>query len=302
MITVLAVLIAVLVLLWRRVFPPPVVFLAAVAVLTATGLLTPLDALAGFANESIAVMIMLISVSTVIRKTRVLEWLFESRLRPSSRYRSFLAQLMPFVAGTSSFMNNTPAVAMLIPAVRDWGKRHGVALSRLLIPLSYAAILGGMTTLVGTSTNLIVNSLSEESGAGSLSVLDFTPVGLMMLGAGLLYILLHGYRLLPSRTDPTEGLMENPREYLVETVVSAGSELVGKTVEDARLRNLRGLFLTEIVRDGRRVVPVEPGEVLEENDTLILAGDTSTVADLVTGSRGLSLGRVADPPFRETSG
>jgi di/tricarboxylate transporter len=106
---------------------------------------------------------------------------------------------MPFVAGASSFMNNTPVVAMLVPVVRDWGKRNGVALSKLLIPVSYAAILGGMTTLIGTSTNLIVNSLSQESGLGSMSILDFTPVGLMMLGAGLIYILFAGYRLLPSR-------------------------------------------------------------------------------------------------------
>ncbi len=295
-IAVLAVLAMVVTLLWRRVFPPPVVFLTAVAVLTAAGLLSPVEALAGFANESIAVMILLISISSVIRKTGVLEWFFERKLRPSHRYRRFLAQLMPFVAGVSSFMNNTPVVAMLVPVVRDWGKRNGVALSKLLIPVSYAAILGGMTTLIGTSTNLIVNSLSQESGLGSMSILDFTPVGLMMLGAGLIYILFAGYRMLPSRREPADGLIENPREYLVETVISEGSELAGKTVEKARLRNLKGLFLTEIVRDGRKIVPVSPEEVLEEGDTLILAGDTATVADLITSSRGLSLRQLTDPP------
>jgi len=295
-ITVLAVLGMVVVLLYRRLASPPVVFLIAVAILTATDVLSPAEVLAGFASESIAVMIMLITISSVIRKTGILEWFFEKKLRPSRRYRRFLARLMPFVAGISSLMNNTPVVALLVPVVRDWGKRHGITVSRLLIPVSFAAILGGMTTLIGTSTNLIVNSLSQESGLGSMSILDFTPVGLMMLGAGLLYILFVGYRMLPSRPDPADGPADNPREYLVETVITAGSELAGKTLEKAGLRNLKGLFVTEIVRKGREIVPVSPDEVLEEGDTLIMAGDTASVADLVRSSRGLVLRDVSDPP------
>jgi len=295
-ITVLAVLGMVVILLYRRLAPPPVVFLIAVAILTGTDVLSPSEVLAGFASESIAVMIMLITISSMIRKTGILEWFFERKLHPSRKYRRFLARLMPFVAGISSLMNNTPVVALLVPVVRDWGKRHGITASRLLIPVSFAAILGGMTTLIGTSTNLIVNSLSQESGLGSMSILDFTPVGLMMLGAGLIYILFVGYRLLPSRPDPADGPADNPREYLVETVISAGSELAGKTLEKAGLRNLKGLFVTEIVRKGREIVPVSPDEVLEEGDTLIMAGDTASVADLVRSSRGLVLRDVSDPP------
>ncbi len=295
-IAVLAVLGMVVVLLYRRLAPPPVVFLIAVAILTATDVLSPAEVLAGFASESIAVMIMLITISSAIRKTGLLEWFFERKLRPSRGYRRFLARLMPFVAGISSLMNNTPVVALLVPVVRDWGKRHGIKVSRLLIPVSFAAILGGMTTLIGTSTNLIVNSLSQESGLGSMSILDFTPVGLMMLGAGLTYILFVGYRMLPSRPDPADGPADNPREYLVETVITEGSELAGKTLIMAGLRNLKGLFVTEIVRKGRKIVPVSPDEVLEEGDTLIMAGDTASVADLVRSSRGLVLRDVSDPP------
>ncbi len=284
---VACVLMAVIVLLYSRRISAAVIFIAAVAFITLTGVLSPAQALSGFANDAIAVMLMLIVISEIIRRTGFLEWIFGSKLRVSGRYRGFLGQMMPFVAGSSAFMNNTPIVAMMIPFVGDWGKKHGIHPSKLLIPLSWAAILGGMVTLIGTSTNMIVNSLVVAGGYGEMEILDFAPVGLILLAGGMLYLLLFGWRLLPDRKNPSETLAESPRNYVTSLIVQPGSPLVGKTVEQARLRSLKDLFLVEILREHRKIAPVSPQEEIRAGDELVLAGITTAVAELVAGYKGL---------------
>jgi K+/H+ antiporter YhaU regulatory subunit KhtT len=245
--------------------------------------------MAGFGNDAIAVMIMLLVISHVIWRTGFVPRLFESWLKPSSGYRHFLVQMMPFVGGSSAFMNNTPVVAMMIPFVTDWGNTNKIPVSKLLMLLSWAAILGGMVTLIGTSTNLIVNSLVVGSGELSLSILDFTPVGLILFAGGMAYVLFIGYRTLPVRKSPSERLAESPREYITNLVLDRGSDLAGKTVEAASFRSLKDLFLVEILRGDRVIAPVSPQEVLVTGDQLVLAGKISAVAELAAGRKGLSL-------------
>lgn len=273
--------------LYSRRASAPVVFFTAAVILTAAGILSPTEAIAGFANEAIAVMLMLILLSGIIRKTGVLEWLFYKKIPLSMKYHGFLAQMIPFTAGTSAFINNTPIVAMLIPFVRDWGRKHGVPVSKLLMPLSWAAILGGMVTLIGTSTNLIVNGMVVGSGGDSLQILDFAPVGLMILATGMAYIFLIGYKLLPSRKDPAESVAIHPREYMANVIIEPDSPLAGKTIEQAHLRNLKGLFLAEIIRNGNTIAPVKPGDILFAGDKLVLVGDTGGIAELIGKFKGL---------------
>ncbi|RKZ09693.1 SLC13 family permease [Candidatus Fermentibacteria bacterium] len=284
---VTVVLAAVIVLIYSRKLTAPVIFISAAAVLTIGSVITPAEALAGFANDAIAVMLMLIILSEIMRKTGFLEWIFERKMNISGSYRTFLSQMMPFVAGSSAFMNNTPIVAMMIPFVGDWGKKHGIPASKLLIPLSWAAILGGTVTLIGTSTNMIVNSLVVGSGHTELPILAFAPVGLMLLTGGMLYIILFAWRLLPARKNPSESFAESPREYVTNLILQPGSSLVGKTVEEAKLRNIKGLFLVEIIREERAIAPVSPSEELHAGDELVLAGITSAVAELAGTYRGL---------------
>jgi di/tricarboxylate transporter len=266
---VTAVLAAVIVLIYSRRLTVPVIFISAAAVLTIGSVITPAQALAGFANDAIAVMLMLIILSEIMRKTGFLEWIFERKMNISGNYRAFLVQMMPFVAGSSAFMNNKPIVAMMIPFVGDWGKKHGIPVSKLLIPLSWAAILGGMVTLIGTSTNMIVNSLVVGSGHSELPILAFA------------------WRLLPARKNPSESFAESPREYVTNLILQPGSSLVGKTVDEAKLRNIKGLFLVEIIREERAIAPVSPSEELHAGDELVLAGVTSAVAELAGTYRGL---------------
>jgi di/tricarboxylate transporter len=298
-IAILGIIAAMAVFLYRGRPSAAVVFLSSAAMLTALGVLTPGEALSGFANESIAVMIMLILVSQIIRRTRFIEFLFEKFLRPATGYRSLMGIMMWFASAASALMNNAPVVAMLIPHVGQWGRKHGISASRLLIPVSYAAVLGGTVTLIGTSTNLIVNSLATGSGLPSLAIFDFVWVGVPLVLVGLLYMLTLGRRLLPQRKDPVESFVEHPREYLVEVVVPKGSPLVGRSVEQAELRNLKGLFLAEILRADHRISPVGPSEVLEEGDVLILVGVTRAVAELVDSFDGLAHAETFSPPDHE---
>jgi di/tricarboxylate transporter len=178
-----------------------------------------------------------------------------------------------------------------MPYVHNWGKKNNVSPSRLLIPLSYAAILGGTATLIGTSTNLVVNGMVAEQTVfpdfTSLEIFDFTPVGLSMVLFGGIYLTLFSGRLLPSKKDPIETIKSKSREYIVEVKVTKGSQYHNKTIEDAKLRNQKGLFLVEIIRENRSISPVTPQTVLFEEDFLIFAGNTDTIADLIENNKTL---------------
>ncbi|MFP5224339.1 MAG: SLC13 family permease, partial [Actinomycetota bacterium] len=180
----------------------------------------------------------------------------------------------------SAFLANTPLVGMLAPRIVAWCRRTGRSPSRYLMPLSYAVIFGGCITLIGTSTNLVVSDLLTDAGMPALDVFEITPIGLpvALIGVGLIIML--APRLLPRRESPVEDLGENLREFTVEMLVPADSPLAGKTVEDAGLRNLEGVYLIEIERSGRVVAPVAPFLVLQEGDRLVFAGNVGRVLDL----------------------
>ena len=193
------------------------------------------------------------------------------------------------VAGMSAFLNNTPIVAMFIPIITDWCKKHRIEPSRLLIPLSYLSILGGTCTLIGTSTNLVVNGLMQEASASDPALGEsLAPMGFFELGyvglpyavVGIAYLLLVGRRLLPSRKGFIEKLTESSREYLVNMHIQPSCRLVGQRVQEAGLRQLPGLFLVEISRDGEVISPVPPNQILRANDILTFTGIVGTIVDL----------------------
>jgi len=288
-IIVLAVIIFIVIFLYREIFRPSVVFLIGIVVLSITGILTPHEVLVGFSNEQIAVIVLLLIFGRILNKTSVINLLFDKLFRETKSYLNFLFRMMFGVAGISAFINNTPIVAMLIPYVYNWGKRNKIAESKLMIPLSYASILGGCATLIGTSTNLIVNGLVVESGLESLSIFDFSYVGIPLLFIGIAYILLIGRKLLPAKKDVVEDFEEKTKEYIVDAVVLKDSPLIGKTIEENNLRHLRGLFVVEILRGSKKIAPVKPDEIINEGDMLIFAGMIDTIVDLVNSNMGLSL-------------
>lgn len=293
LILVFVVLVFILVSLYKEIFGATFTFLVAVVVLGFFGVLTPAEILAGFANEQIAVIIMLLLMGDIIRRTAVIELVFDKAFQGVKGYRGFLGRMMIIVSGLSAFLNNTPLVAVMMPYVNSWCKKNDISPSRLLMPLSYAAILGGCATLIGTSTNLIVNGLVVDQeilpDLRSLRIFDFVYVGIPMIIIGFLYLFFWGEKLLPSREKLDEDYPENNRTYLIETQVRKNSDLIGKTIEESGLRNMKGLYLVEIQRDNSKIFVVSNNLIISQDDILIFAGDTTPVAELTKSGSGLTI-------------
>ncbi|MDH3279672.1 MAG: SLC13 family permease, partial [Gammaproteobacteria bacterium] len=213
------------------------------------GILTVEQAFAGLANEGVITIALLFVVAAALRDTGGMQWLAGFALgRPSSLWAAQNRIIWP-TALASGFINNTPLVAMLLPVVDQWSKRQGLSASKLLIPMSYASIFGGACTLIGTSTNLVVNGwLISETAHPGLGMFEIAWVGVPVAAVGCLYMLLTYRWLLPDRKPPLN-LSDDARQYTVEMIVEPGSDLAGKTVEQAGLRSLPGLYLIEIDRD-----------------------------------------------------
>ncbi|MCG8307165.1 MAG: anion permease [Cytophagales bacterium] len=276
-------------LIYKEYLKASVSFLLAVLLFSITGILTPSEVLSGFSNESIASILMLILITTGLRKNFKIESLFDAIFRKAKTYRGFLFRMMSQVAIISSLINNTPVVALMTPYVVDWGKRNNIAPSKLLIPLSYATIMGGMITLIGTSTTLVLNGFLQDFEHPSLLFEDLFTIGTSVTIFGILFIILIGYRLLPDHKDVLKAYSENRREYVVETKVLANSKLIGLSVIEAGLRNLKGVYLVEIMRGSRLISPVSPNEVLAQDDILFFAGNTKDIVDLINSDLGIEL-------------
>jgi di/tricarboxylate transporter len=277
-------------LAWGR-FSPDLILVGAVTLLATLGILSPHDALSGIGNEGTITVGVLFVVATGLRETGGMQLILQYLLgRPTSVVKAQTRLLFP-AAFLSAFMNNIPLVAMLLPGVTEWAKKRKFSVSKLLIPLSYASILGGMCTLIGTSTNLIVNGRYLEYSAGSgepgFGLFEIALLGVPCALVGLTYLLLFSRRLLKDRV-PVMSALDNAREYSVEMLVEPNSPLVGQTIEAAGLRHLPGMYLMEIDRAGGVLAAVPPHEILEAHDRLIFVGAVESVVDLQT-IRGLTL-------------
>lgn len=280
--------------LYTEFYSPAKTFFLAIVVLVVFDILTPQEVLSGFANEQIAIIMLLLVIGGVLNRSSVLDLLFKKLFHPIKSYSAFIWRMMLGVAGTSAFVNNTPIVAILIPHVYKWGKANNIRASKLMIPLSYAAILGGTATLVGTSTNLLVNGLAIENGHKGFGIFDFSIVGFPLIFLGVLYMRFFGHKFLDSKIDPLDEFKESSRNYIVELRVKNDSELIGKTVEEAHLRHLKSVFLVEIIRDNEPITPVSPNEIIYSEDVLLFAGDVNSITDLLEDLPGLYVPKVSE--------
>jgi len=251
------------------------------------GVISPSDGLSGFSNAGMLTVGVLFVVVAGLRETGAIDWIASHVLgRPRSE-RSALVRVMAPVWGMSIFLNNTPVVAMMISAIQDWSKRLRIAPSRLMIPLSYSAILGGMCSLIGTSTNLVVAGLViAHTDLEPLGMFDISRIGVPASVLGFVYLMVLGPRLLPDRQS-AQSTLSDARQYTMELLVPASGPLPGKTVDQAGLRNLPGCFLVEIERDGELLSAVGPEQVLRSGDRLLFAGVIDAIRDLVN-TRGLA--------------
>lgn len=262
-------------------FSPEIVLVAALSTLLLAGVLDTAQALSGFANPGLVTVAVLYVVVAGLVDTGAVQ-AFGARLlgKPGSIVGAQTRLMLP-VMGVSAFLNNTPVVAMMVPVVGEWCRRHELSVSKLMLPLSYAAIFGGCCTLIGTSTNLIVHGLVlEHTTLGPMGFFEIAAVGLPVALVGFCYIITTQRWLLPERIPPLLQ-SESVRQYTIEFIVGRGSPLIGKSIERAGLRHLPGVFLSGIWRNDNVIVAVSPSEVLLADDRLVFVGAVNSVIELV---------------------
>ena len=274
-----------LVALIKDVARPDLLMLGSLGVLLLLGILTPEDAFAGLSNSAVLAVGALFVVAAGVQNTGALGFADRLLFSRSTSLTVALPRFMLVTATLSAFLNNTPLVAMLIPRVQAWSERTGVSASKLMMPLSYAAIIGGMTTLIGTSTNLLVSGLMEDAGLPSLGLFDLTWIGAPAALAVIAYFGLIGHRLLPDRAMHGDVFEDGLTDCLFEVRVARGAPQVGKTVEEAGLRALGEAYLVH-VRHGDETIAASPETVLRPGDVLTFRGQPS-VLDTLLAQPGL---------------
>ncbi len=276
----LAVIVGMLTALVLDRFPPAGVVFGATFVLLLTDVIDTDAAFAGFSNPAPLTVAALYILARGAQKTGMLSALTSSLLGDGRR-RSSMARLLVPTAGASAFFPNTPLVAMLMPDVIGWCRQRGLSPSRFLMPISFAALLGGVVTLLGTSTNLVISGLLDQSDGSPLGVFEMTAIGLPVAVAGVLVLVVVGPRLVPDRLSPPESAEQQAREFSMTMQVTPGGPLDGRTVVEAGLRDLRGVFLVQIDRDDDMVVsPVAPDRRIDGGDVLTFVGNVDNIVDL----------------------
>lgn len=280
-----AVILAVLAALaWGRI-PADVILMGAVLILLLTRVLEPAEALVGFANPGVITVAVLYIVAAGLKETGAVQWLAHLMLGKPTTQRGAYARLTFPVGALSAFLNNTTVVAMMLPAVQEWSARLRIPVSKMLIPLSYMAILGGTATLIGTSTNLVVDGLLQSERDVSLGMFDLAAVGVPLTIAGALFLVFFADKLLPTRRGALEQL-QAARQYAVEFVVTRDSPVRHKSIAAAGLRSLNHCYLAEIQRGSQLLAGVGPETVLHSGDRLTFIGDPRCATEL-RGVRGL---------------
>lgn len=275
------VVVALLAILINGRISPAAAVLGGTVVLYASGIIDTEQALAGFSNPAPLTVAALYVVAAAIQKTGALQPVLHGALgNGANGIRLPLARLAVPTAAASAFLNNTPIMAMLIPQVTSWAQRRRVSVSKLLMPLSFATILGGVVTVIGTSTNLVVSGLMLEAGIGAMGFFEIGKVGLPVAVVGLALVLLLAPRVLPARLSIQQELEESARRYFVEMSVVVDGPVDGLTVEQAGLRDLEGVFLTSVDRGDTVIAPVRPETVLRGGNVLRFSGQAGKVLDL----------------------
>ena len=276
---VLSATVAALVLMARGWAAAELALGGALAGFVLLGILQPTEALAGFANEQLHTVALLFVAAAALRGAGSLGVLTTHVLAPTTSVPGAVFRLVLPVALLSSVLNNTPIVAMLIPEVRSWARRTGIAASRLMIPLSYAAIVGGLITVIGTSTNLVVNGLVVAAGREPIGFLEIGWVGVPLTAMTVLFLTALARWLLPDRPD-VDAAFSNPHTFTTEILIDAAGPYAGKRLADIRVQDLPPLAPVEIVRE-RRVIPApRPDHVLRGGDRLVFAGPVGALLAL----------------------
>jgi len=245
-----------------------------------TNFLLPKDAFAGFGNEALITIAALFVVARAVRMTGIFNVVAEWTMGANSSSRQAVLRLSMPLMSLSAFFNNTPIVSIFLPIVRDWSIKRGISPSKLLIPLSYLTSFGGLCTLIGTSTHLVIRGMADADGVKSMEMFDLAWIGVPMAFAGVLYLVLVAEKLLPNNLD----LLNNPemsvKKFMFEMAVKPNSSIVGKNLVEAGLRNLNACFIFEVRRGEQVIGPVKGTHVLQAGDILVFSGSSDAALNL----------------------
>ncbi len=279
---------------WRH----DVVALASLLACVLFGLVPAVDAFAGFGHPAVITVACVLVLSYGLQSTGVVDALARTILPRSAGPMLAIAALTGFGAALSAFMNNVGAMALLMPIAIQMAARHELPPGKVLMPLSFGTILGGMTTLIGTPPNLIVSGFRAQSGADSFGMFDFTPVGLAVAGAGILFCAFLGWRLVPSRERKDLSGFDTGT-YLTEARVTGDGKVAGRTLHEVELAlekvdaQVIGLVLNDV-----RVSAPDPARVLEKDDILVIEAEPEALTGALS-SLGLELEEAVQPEERD---
>lgn len=279
MIFVFAVLALAVVLFVTEKLPVDLVALLVMVILLVSGILTPTEGLAGFSNSATITVASMFIISAGLFKTGAVNFLgaFVNRIFKRNFWVAIII-VMIIVGFLSAFINNTPVVAIFLPIILGVAKETKISASKMLMPVSFASMFGGVCTLIGTSTNILVSSIAEKKGLPAFSMFEFTPLGVAMFAVGTAYMLLIGIRLIPERRgegDLTETFSLG--EYLTEIVLQPESLSVGKEIKNAPLVNDLEIAILEIRRDDETIHQPAADEVLQVGDALKVRADVEKI-------------------------
>lgn len=282
MILTAAVILLVMLALVREWLEPDVAMVAAVVILVVIGVLEAKEAFSGFANAALLTVAALLVVAAGVQRAQVLEWVGAKLLGegPISE-RALLARVLVPTAALSAFMNNTPLVAVLMPLTKQWSRQKGVATSKMLMPISFAAMLGGTCTLIGTSTNMLATGLLVERGFAPLGFFELTTVGVLVAISGVVFMVLFASSILPARQSIAAEVQERRQEFIAEVKVGPDYPHLGRTLEAAGLRHLTGLYLFQILRGEDAIQLADADARVEVGDRLFFTGIPATIVELL---------------------
>ena len=286
-IMVLAILVGTVILFVTEKYPLDLVAMIGLGMLLLLGLVTPQEGLSGFSNPATVTVAAMFILSAGLQKTGATAAVGRLMVRFGRDHYTALIVIMGTVTVMSAFVNNTAAVAVFIPLVTIVANRRRIAASKLLIPLSYASQFGGVCTLIGTSTNLLVSSISEQAGYGSFSMFEFSRMGLILFAAGVAFFLAFGRWLLPDRQMREVSAMYHLGEYVTEMRVRQGSPLVGRSVLETRLGEDHDVTVLRVLEVGEAGwAPLR--QVLQPDHVLLVHGSIPNLMRL-RGSMGLEM-------------
>ncbi|MFZ1028243.1 MAG: SLC13 family permease [Limnoraphis robusta] len=254
--------------------PVDLTALSVTVLLMILGLVTPNEGISGFGNSATITVMAMFILSAGITRTGVIQIVRDWLMKWGGTHPTQQIFIMGAIVGPiSAFINNTAVVAIFLPIIEDWCKKQKIPVSKVLIPLSYASILGGMITLIGTSTNILASGLSEKLGYGAFTLFQFTKVGLIVFLIGLVYISFIAPYLLPKRTsNASDFLGENYEinDYLSEVIITPQSSLVGQTLRESEIQRKFDLDVLELVRDKVHLPQPVADKILREGDILMI--------------------------------